>query len=102
MKASITAITKPIRADIEHMTPEEFIVFEARVSNPSNQHNTDTSHKLLRFCLTRGHWSVFEMVDLTFEIQTSRAIMAQILRHWSFRFQEFSQRFGDWRSIRIT
>lgn len=94
MKAEIVSITKPIKADLLGLTPEQFIVYQARVSSPHNQHNHDTGHKLLRYCLREGHWSVFDMVDATFEIQTSRAIMAQILRHHSFRFQEFSQRYA--------
>lgn len=94
MKATIIAITKPIREDVADMTPEQFLAFQARVSNPNNQYNDATAEKLLGYCLRNGHWSVFEMVDLTFEIHTSRAIMAQILRHWSFRFQEFSQRYA--------
>jgi len=89
MKSEIVSITKPIQADLLELTPEQFIVYQARVSSPNNQHNHDTGEKLLRYCLENGHWSVFDMVDVTFEIHTSRAIMAQILRHSSFKFQEF-------------
>lgn len=92
MKSEIISITKPTKADL--LTPEQFIVFQARVSSPHNQHNHDTGEGLLRYCLQNGHWSVFDMVDVTFEIHTSRAIMAQILRHSSFKFQEFSQRYA--------
>jgi len=95
MKSEIVSITKPVKADLLDITPEEFIVYQARVSSPNNQHNHDTGEKLLRYCLQNGHWSVFDMVDVTFEIHTSRAIMAQILRHSSFRFQEFSQRYAE-------
>ena len=70
----------------------------ARVSNPENQENTDVA-KLLRFCIKYGHWSVFEMADLCFEIQTTRAISAQIIRHRSFHFQEFSQRYAPVQKI---
>lgn len=76
------------------MTPEELIVYVARVSNPSNQLNLETSAKLLGYCIEHGHWSPFEMVDMCVEIETSRAIAAQILRHRSFCFQEFSQRYA--------
>lgn len=76
------------------MTPEQFIVYCARVSNPNNQLNTKTSAGLLRYCIKHHHWSIFEQVDLTFEIHTTRDISAQILRHKSFTFQEFSQRYA--------
>lgn len=79
----------------EQMTPEEAIVYMARVSSPQNQDSHDTAYKLLRFLVEKGHWSPFDMIDLTVEICTTRAIMAQILRHWSFRFQEFSQRYSE-------
>lgn len=93
MKAELVAITKPV-GGLSNLTPEEFIAYQARVSSPQNQDNHDTALRLLAYCLKNGHWSVFETVDVTFEIETSRAIMAQILRHWSFRFQEFSQRYA--------
>lgn len=75
-------------------TPEDILIFIARVSNPNNQHNVGTGARLLKYCLEHSHWSVFEAVSCTFELQTSRAIAAQILRHRSFTFQEFSQRFS--------
>jgi thymidylate synthase (FAD) len=76
-------------------SPEEFIVYIARVSNPANQMNTETGHKLLRYLIKHKHYSPFEHVSCTFEIKTSRAIAAQILRHRSFTFQEFSQRYAE-------
>lgn len=76
------------------LTPEELIVYTARVSNPENQMNMETSERLLRYLIKHKHWSPFEMVDMTLEIKTSRAIAAQILRHRSFSFQEFSQRYS--------
>lgn len=76
------------------MSPEELIVYIARVSNPSNQLNTDTSAKLLGYLIKNKHWSPFAMVDMTVEIVTSRAIAQQIIRHKSFDFQEFSQRYA--------
>lgn len=77
------------------LSPEEFIVYIARVSNPSNQQNLKTGAKLLKYLIEHKHWSPFEHVSCTFEIKTSRAIAAQILRHRSFTFQEFSQRYAE-------
>ncbi len=76
-------------------TPEDLIVYCARVSSPKNQFNTPTGPKLLKYCINHGHWSVFEQVSMGVEIKTSRAIAAQILRHRSFTFQEFSQRYAE-------
>jgi len=76
------------------MQPEEFIAYMARVSSPQNQDKHDTAFKLLKYLVMNSHWSPLDMVDMIVEIHTSRAIMAQILRHWSFRFQEFSQRYA--------
>jgi thymidylate synthase (FAD) len=67
----------------------------ARVSNPSNQNNTETSAKLIKYLIDHQHWSPFEMVNMCVEINTTRSIAAQILRHRSFSFQEFSQRYSD-------
>lgn len=72
---------------------EKTIMYTARVSNPNNQESEDT--RLLTYCIKHGHWSIFEMADMTIEIETSRAIAAQILRHRSFNFQEFSQRYSE-------
>jgi thymidylate synthase (FAD) len=77
------------------MTPEEFVVYIARVSNPSNQMNTETAPKLINYLVKHKHWSPFEFVDMTVEIVTRRSIAAQILRHKSFSFQEFSQRYSS-------
>lgn len=74
---------------------EDFIAYCARVSNPSNQENFDTATKLLNYCVRNQHWSIFEMVHLVMEINTTRDIARQILRHRSFSFQEFSQRYAD-------
>lgn len=76
-------------------SPEELISYCARVSNPSNQTNFDTAPKLLKYCADNGHWSVFEMADMCVGISTSRAISAQLMRHKSFSFQEFSQRYSQ-------
>lgn len=74
---------------------QELIAFCARVSNPSNQFNTDTSEKLIRYLVKHKHWSPLEMVSACLEITTTRDIARQILRHRSFSFQEFSQRYAD-------
>lgn len=74
---------------------EETIVYCARVSNPSNQENMDTADKLLRYLVKHKHWSPFEMANMVVEINTTRAIAAQVLRHRSFSYQEFSQRYSD-------
>jgi thymidylate synthase (FAD) len=73
---------------------EKLIAYIARVSNPANQNNTETAPKLLKYLIKNKHWSPFEHSYLTVEIKTSRAIAAQILRHRSFTFQEFSQRYS--------
>jgi thymidylate synthase (FAD) len=91
MNVELVSISKPLN----DMTPEQFIAYVARVSNPSNQLNIETAPKLLKYCMDHGHWSIFETVTCTFEIKTSRAIAAQILRHRSFTFQEFSQRYAS-------
>jgi thymidylate synthase (FAD) len=75
-------------------TAEDLIVYAARVSNPVNQLNVETGDRLLRYCMEHGHWSIFEQASMGVEITTSRAISAQILRHRSFHFQEFSQRYA--------
>ena len=74
---------------------QELIAFCARVSNPANQFNTDTSEKLIRYLIKHKHWSPLEMVSACLEIETTRDIARQILRHRSFSFQEFSQRYAD-------
>jgi thymidylate synthase (FAD) len=73
----------------------DLIAYCARVSNPSNQGNTETSEKLINYLIKNKHWSPFEMADVTLEITTTRDIARQILRHRSFSFQEFSQRYAD-------
>ena len=91
-KVRIVAVTQPRVEGIN--TPEEFIVYAARVSNPDNQMNTETGEKLLKYCYDKKHFSIFEMVNIVMEIETTRDIGRQILRH-GFRFQEFSQRYAD-------
>jgi len=100
--ARIIALTQPIisaHGNIGHnaplMTVDEFIAYVARVSNPGNQNNTLTAPKLLKYLAKHKHWSPFEMVHICMEINTTRDIGRQILRHRSFTFQEFSQRYAD-------
>jgi thymidylate synthase (FAD) len=93
MKVRLISLTTPLlKIEGKDMTPEGLIAYCARVSSP-NQENPDYA-KLLRFCIREKHWSIFEMVDMTVEITTTRAIAPQILRHRSFSFQEFSQRYA--------
>ena len=77
----------------------EQVAYAARVSNPSNQNNTETAEKLVRYLIKNHHWSPLEMVSVCLEIETSRDIARQILRHRSFSFQEFSQRYADASSL---
>ncbi len=85
-----------MNAKLISVTPdaEQVIAYCARVSNPNNQDN-DNYTKLLKYCIDHKHWSIFEMAFLTLEINTTRGLAAQILRHRSFTFQEFSQRYAD-------
>ena len=84
-------------AKLVSITPkaEEQIVYMARVSNPNNQNNSETSPRLIKYLIKHKHWSPFEMASMQVEINTTRAIAAQILRHRSFSFQEFSQRYSS-------
>ena len=98
--AKIIALTQPtIWTDApgqpQQLTVDEFIAYVARVSNPQNQNNTLTAPKLLKYLAKHKHWSPFEMVNVVMEINTTRDIGRQILRHRSFTFQEFSQRYAD-------
>lgn len=92
MQVKLISITTPSIDGL--LSAEDLISYCARVSNPSNQLNTETAPKLLKYLIEHKHWSPFEMVNVVFEITTSRAIAAQILRHRSFSFQEFSQRYS--------
>lgn len=93
INCKVIGVTKPVVSFIPDS--EDIISFCARVSNPSNQTQFDTSEKLLRYCVRNSHWSVFETVSLTMEIECPRDIARQILRHRSFSFQEFSQRYAE-------
>ena len=95
--AKIIGVTDPVitNEDGSKMTVDQFVAYVARVSNPDNQNNHLTAPKLLRYLAKHKHWSPFEMVDIVMEIETTRDIGRQILRHRSFSFQEFSQRYAD-------
>jgi len=97
MKVRMISYSKPSREMYDEglMDVQELIAFCARVSNPSNQFNTDTSEKLIKYLINNQHWSPLEMVNACLEIETTRDIARQILRHRSFSFQEFSQRYAD-------
>lgn len=82
-------------------TAEELVAYAARVSNPTNQNNKETASRLLNYLMKHKHWSPFEMINLTLEITTTRDISRQILRHRSFAFQEFSQRYAEAMEFRL-
>ena len=97
MKVNLVSYSKPTvefqQEGIENI--QDLIAFCARVSNPSNQFNTESSQKLINYLVKNAHWSPLEMVSVCLEIETTRDIARQILRHRSFSFQEFSQRYAD-------
>ena len=90
-RVTMVGVTRPLNG----LDPEAFIAYVARVSNPSNQNNSETSTKLLKYLVKHKHWSPFELINVVMEINTTRDIARQILRHRSFTFQEFSQRYAD-------
>jgi thymidylate synthase (FAD) len=92
-KVELISYSQPAEYFAENMT--ELVAFCARVSNPSNQNNKETSEKLIRYLIKNAHFSPLEMVSMCLEIETTRDIARQILRHRSFSFQEFSQRYAD-------
>ena len=97
MNVKLVSYSQPTAefADLGIDDAQELIAYCARVSNPSNQLNTETSEKLIRYLVKHAHWSPLEMVSACVEITTTRDIARQILRHRSFSFQEFSQRYAD-------
>jgi thymidylate synthase (FAD) len=93
---SYSQIDKESENDFELLsTAQDLVAYCARVSNPSNQFNTETSEKLIRYLIKNKHWSPLEMVSVCLEVETTRDIARQLLRHRSFSFQEFSQRYAD-------
>jgi thymidylate synthase (FAD) len=97
MHVRLVSYSRPTEEFADHgiSDAQELIAYCARVSNPANQFNTDTSEKLIRYLVKHAHWSPLEMVSACMEITTTRDIARQILRHRSFSFQEFSQRYAD-------
>jgi len=93
-EVNLIGITKP-SAYTDCSTANELVAWSARVSNPSNQNNTKTAPKLVQYLIKENHWSPLEMVHVSMEIRTTRDIARQILRHRSFSFQEYSQRYAD-------
>lgn len=93
MNVKLISLTQPMMG--KEMSAEELIVYIARVSNPSNQDNLETAPKLISYLIKKKHWSPFDMVNMTVEVVTSRMIAQQILRHWSIKPQEFSQRYAE-------
>ena len=93
-EVNLVGLTKP-SAYTECTTANELVAWAARVSNPSNQNNTATAPKLVQYLIKNQHWSPLEMVHVSIEIKTTRDIARQILRHRSFSFQEYSQRYAD-------
>jgi len=96
MKVTLVSSSQPSTELVSQgiVNCQELVAYCARVSNPANQTNTDTSEKLIRYLITHAHWSPLEMVSACLEITTTRDIARQILRHRSFSFQEFSQRYA--------
>ena len=94
ISAKLIGYTQP-SIHVGASTPEELISYAARVSNPSNQENYDTAEGLLKYCIRNKHFSIFEMVNAVVQIKAPRDITRQMLRHRSFSFQEFSQRYSD-------
>ena len=99
-KVKLISLSKP-SAETGCSTAEELVAYAARVSNPSNQNNSKTAGKLVRYLIRENHWSPLEMVHLTLEITTTRDISRQIIRHRSFSFQEFSQRYAKSESFEV-
>ena len=96
MSVKLISFSQPPEEWSESKNPlQDLIAYAARVSNPSNQNNQATAEKLIRYLAKHKHWSPFEMVNVCLEIETTRDIARQILRHRSFSFQEFSQRYAD-------
>ena len=91
MHAKLISYSQPVGTD---QSVQDLVAYCARVSNPANQHNTKTNEKLIKYLINNQHWSPLEMVSICLEIETTRDIARQILRHRSFSFQEFSQRYA--------
>jgi len=92
MKVKLISYSKPVSDNSQSL--QDLVAYCARVSNPANQNNTETNEKLIKYLINNNHWSPLEMVSICLEIETTRDIARQILRHRSFSFQEFSQRYA--------
>lgn len=98
--AKLIGFTQPVGIELPELeTAQDLIAYCARVSNPSNQMNKETGEKLIRYLVKHKHWSPLEMASATIEVTTTRDIARQFLRHRSFSFQEFSQRYADPRDM---
>ncbi len=98
MQVELIGRTMPTRRFMERTGasgPEDIISYCARISNPENRENFETGYKLLRYCVKKKHWSIFTMGHAIIEVETTRDIGRQVLRHWSLDFQEFSQRYAE-------
>ena len=95
MSVKLISYSQSVNSDSTFENIQDIIAYCARVSNPDNQNNKETNEKLIRYLIKHGHWSPLEMVSACLEIETTRDIARQILRHRSFSFQEFSQRYAD-------
>lgn len=97
MRVGLVSYTKPVDSlQVDGVsTPTDLIAYCARVSNPENQKNSETAERLIKYLIKHKHWSPLEMVDATFEVETTRDIAHQMVRHRSFSFQEFSQRYSE-------
>jgi len=93
MKVSLISYSQPPSENSQSL--QDLVAFCARVSNPTNQHNTETNERLIKYLIRNHHWSPIEMVNICLEIETTRDIARQMLRHRSFSFQEFSQRYAE-------
>lgn len=100
MNVKLVSLSQP-SASTGCSTADQFVAYCARVSNPDNQNNNKTAPGLLKYLIKHGHWSPFEMVSLTLEIETTRDISHQIVRHRSFSFQEFSQRYAEAQTFEV-
>jgi thymidylate synthase (FAD) len=98
VNVKLIGITKPL-GEYKDLSPEEFIIAQARISNPENKLNRETMPKLLSYLIKNKHWSPLDLVSLNFEIETSRDIGTQLLRHWNVDWQEYSQRYSEIMSI---
>jgi len=101
MKVILNSITQPVKRDLSgkiiksEMSMEEYMIYVARISSPANRLNHETAPGLLKYLIDSKHWSPFEQINIAFEIETSRAMGREILRHWSMSPQEFSQRYAQ-------